>query len=132
MRTRTALLAAVLATAVAGPTFAQAPAAPAPNQGRDCFYGGSVNGFRAVDNSTVLLSIGTKQVYEVKLMSPSIDVKWANGIALVSRGGGNFICSALDADLVVPGISGPERYPVTSIRHLTPEQVAALPARDRP
>lgn len=131
MTIKTALLAAALATtALAGPVLAQAPAPQ--NQGRDCFYGGSVDGFRAVNNSTVLLSVGTKQVYEVKLFSPSVDVKWANGIALVSRGGGNFICSNLDADLVVPGISGPERFPVTAIRHLTPEQVAALPAKQRP
>ncbi len=128
MTVRTALIAGALAAAaLAGQALAQAPA-----QNRDCFYGGNVNGFQAVDNSTVLLSIGTKQVYEVKLMSPSIDVKWASGIALVSRGGGNFICSALDADLVVPGVTGPERFPVTSIRHLTPEQVAALPPKDRP
>jgi Family of unknown function (DUF6491) len=130
MTIKTALIAGALAAAaVAGPSLAQAPAAP---QNRDCFYGGNVNGFRATDNSTVLLSIGTKQIYEVKLFSPSIDVKWANGIALVSRGGGNFICSNLDADLVIPSISGPERYPVTSIRHLTPAEIAAIPKKNLP
>lgn len=136
MTIKTVLLAAALATAtLTGASLAQEPAAPNPasgGQGRDCFYGGSVNGFRAIDNATVLLSVGAKQVYEVKLFSPSVDVKWASGIALVSRGGGNFICSNLDADLVVPGVNGPERFPVTAIRHLTPEQVAALPAKQRP
>ena len=131
MTLKTALVASVLAAAaLAGPGLAQTPGSPAAK--RDCFYGGNVNGFNAVDNSTVLLSIGTKQIYEVKLFSPSIDVKWANGIALVSRGG-SFICSRLDADIVVPSTVGPaERFPVSAIRRLSPEEVAALPKKLKP
>jgi hypothetical protein len=81
----------------------------------------------------VLLNVGVHDIYEAKLFAPSNDLKWANGIALVSRGGGNFICSKLDAELVVPSTGiGPQRYPLTSLRHLTKAEVAAMPRKQRP
>lgn len=126
------LLAGVAAAALA--VQAQA-AAPAPaGQSRDCFWGRSLNGFHAVDDETLLLNVGVRDVYEAKLAAPSADLKWVNGVAVVARGGGNFVCSKLDADIVVPGTTGmgPQRFPVVSLRHLTPQEVAALPRKVRP
>lgn len=136
MKMKSALiLAALAATAIAGPSLAQTSAAQTSasgNQQRSCFYGGNLNGFNAIDNQTVLLRVGVREVYEAKLFSPSNDLKWVNGIALVSRGG-NFICSNLDADIVVPSNTmGPQKYPVTSLRRLTPAEVAAIPRKNRP
>jgi hypothetical protein len=126
MKTILAVFAATAAVAAAGQAGAQ-------NQQRSCFYGGAVNGFHAVDDQTVLLSVGVHDVYEAKLFSPSSELKWVNGLALVARGGGNFICSHLDADIVVPSTTmGPQRYPVTTLRHLTPAEVAAIPKKQRP
>jgi len=125
-------LAALAAMAIAG----QAAAAPAPvppaSQTRDCFYSGTIRGFSAVDDETVNLRVGGRNdIVQVKLFAPSNDLRFANGVALISRGG-SFICSKLDATLVVPGPAGPQRYPLTSLHRLTPQEVAVLPAKQRP
>ena len=55
-------------------------------------------------------------------------------LALVSHGS-SLICEGpnLDVDVVVRDIAaGRQRCPVTSIRKLTPDEVAALPADARP
>lgn len=130
-----ALTLTALAAQAPVPAAAQTVAGKASvDQTRDCFWGRSLNGFRALDNETLLLNVGLRDVYEAKLAAPSVDLKWVNGVALVARGGGNFICSRLDADIVVPGASGmgPQRYPLTSLRRLTPQEVAAIPKKNRP
>ncbi len=122
-------LAAVAALAIAGQAAAQAPSQP-----RDCFYSGNVRGFSAVDDETVNFQVGGRNdIVQVKLFHPSNDLKFASGIALISRGG-SYICSKMDATVVVPGLTGgdAQRYPVTSIRRLNPQEVAALPAKQRP
>lgn len=127
MKTRFTL--ALAALAIAGQAAAQAPAAA---QTRDCFYSGAIRGFSAVDDETLNLRVGGRNdIVQIKLFAPSNDLKFANGVALISRGG-SFICSKLDATLVVPGPAGPQRYPVTSIRRLTAQEVATLPAKQRP
>ena len=127
----TLALAAVAAMTIAGHAAAQATGQPAA-QTRDCFYVGTIRGFSAVDDETVNLRVGGRNdIVQIKLFAPSNDLKFANGVALISRGG-SFICSKLDATLVVPGPAGPQRYPVTSIRRLTAQEVAALPAKQRP
>ena len=132
MKTRfTLALATAAALAIAGQAAAQAPASAAA-QARDCFYSGAARGFSAVDDETLNLRVGGRSdIVQIKLFAPSNDLKFANGVALISRGG-SFICSKLDATLVVPGPAGPQRYPVTSIRRLTAQEVAALPAKQRP
>ena len=133
-KTLSLILAATAVAAFAGPSLAKAPAKPAAPSHSDCFYGRNLSGFTAVDDSTLLLNVGVRDVYEAKLFSPSTDLRWVNGVALLARGGGNFVCSKMDADIIVPnqvGI-GPQRYPVASLRHLTPQEVAAIPKNKRP
>jgi hypothetical protein len=127
----TLALAAMAAMAIAGQAAAQATAQPAA-QTRDCFYVGTIRGFSAVDDETVNLRVGGRNdIVQIKLFAPSNDLRWTNGVALVSRGG-SFICSKLDAELIVPGPTGPQRYPVSSVHRLTPQEVAALPNKQRP
>ena len=131
MKTGFTLAFATAALAIAGQAAAQAPA-PAAAQTRDCFYSGNIRGFSAVDDETLNLRVGGRSdIVQIKLFAPSNDLKFANGVTLISRGG-SFICSKLDATLVVPGPAGPQRYPVTSIRRLAAQEVAALPAKQRP
>lgn len=61
------------------------------------------------------------------------DLNWTNRMALVSRGS-SMICvgSGLGTSIVTRGPTGRQRCQVRSIIGLTPEQVAALPARERP
>ena len=114
---------------------APATAAKAPARPHECFYSGNIRGFSAVDDETVNFQVGGRNdIVQVKLFAPSNDLKWANGIALVSRGG-SYICSKFDATVVVPGATtgiGPQRYPISSIRRLNAQEVAALPDKQRP
>jgi hypothetical protein len=122
-----------LVAALAAATFAAGAAQAAADPPRDCFYSRNVRGFSAVDDETVNFQVGGRNdIVQVKLFAPSNDLKFANGIALINRGGGNFICSKLDADVVVPGVSFSQRYPIASMRRLNAQEVAALPAKQRP
>ncbi|HTK36404.1 MAG TPA: DUF6491 family protein [Caulobacteraceae bacterium] len=126
----TALTAAVLAAAF-GDLAAAAPAKPANRDKAGCFYARNVDGFAAVDDQTVNIRVGVKDVYQLTLFSPSQDLAFTQGIALKAKGG-DWICSALDATVVVRSPIGPQSIPVNTIKKLTPAQVAALPAKARP
>lgn len=100
---------------------------------RQCFYARSVNAFNAPDDRTVYIRAGVRDVYELRIFGTCPDIDWNNRIALVSRGGGGYVCSGFDADLVVPdGPFGPQRCTVRAVKKLTPEEVEALPPKHRP
>lgn len=125
------LLASALASGTAA--FAAEPAAkpaakPAANA---CFRAQDVNGWTAVDDKTVNVRVGVKDIYQLTLFSPSTDIDWSQHIGLESRGG-SWICSSMDATIIVPGAIGPQRTPVTAIRKLSPDEVAALPRNEKP
>ena len=100
-------------------------------KGRQCFWARDVNGFSAVDDDTVNLRVGVKDVYQLELMGPCHDIDWAQKIAIQSRNG-SFICSGLDAVLIAPSPIGPQRCHVRTVRKLTPEEVMALSDKDKP
>jgi len=102
------------------------------NTQRACFYANDVDGFAAQDDRIVNVRVGVNDVYQFELFAPCPDVRWNETLGLQTRGGSNFICSGLDAEIVSPTPIGPQRCPVTNIRKLTPEEVAALPKGARP
>jgi hypothetical protein len=108
-----------------------ADAAAKSSHARHCFHDSDINGFAASDDQHVFVRVGVKDVYEFKLLGPCPDINWTQRLGLISQGGG-FICSGLDADLVVPSPIGPQRCAVRDVRKLTPAEVAALPPRFRP
>ena len=130
---------ALLAMASAGLAMsgfaAQAPAATQakPKPSNACFYGSQTDGFSAANDTTVYVRSGIRDIYELKLFAPCIDVDWAQRIALRSHGS-DFICEGtnVDYEVISPSPIGRQRCQVTSVRKLTPEQVAALPKKDRP
>ena len=95
---------------------------------RQGFFASTVSSFSAVDERTVHVRVGVKDVYRLDLFGRCPDVDWNQQIALVSRGG-NSICSGLDATIITKGPIGPQRCPVSKVTKLTPEEVAALKAR---
>lgn len=125
--------AALCALSLAAPAFAGqdagAPAAkPAPKPARSCFRAQEVDGFNAVDKQTVDVSVGVKDVYRLTLFSPSPDIDWTLRIGIESRGS-SWICQGLDATIIVPGPMGIQRYPVTAIRKLSPDEIKARKKR---
>lgn len=113
----------VLAALVsAGPVLA-ADAKPERSKS-SCFRPDDVNGFTVIDDRTVDVTISPKNVYRLTLFSPSPDIDWSLRIGIYSRGR-SWVCSGYDAEIIVPEATGRRRYPVTEVRKLTPEELAA-------
>lgn len=129
------LAATVLAATVLAATLALAAgaagAADKPAEPRQCFWTRQADGFAAQDDRTVNVRVGARDVYQFQMMGSCPDIDWNQRIALVSRGGDS-ICTGLDAEIVTRSPIGPMRCPVSHIRKLTPEEIAALPRKARP
>jgi hypothetical protein len=131
------LAAASLALALAVPTFAAAdptPAANTPAHHNACFWQQSVTGFAAHDDSAIYLRVNVRDVYELKMFGNCFDLSWLHHIGLQTHGMSD-ICEGTnpDVDVVVRDIGiGHQRCPVTSVRKLTPAEIAALPKDARP
>jgi len=113
-----------------------APASkPAPRAGVSCFWVRDVDGFSAPDNQTLYVRVGVKQVYKLTLFGNCMDISWVHHVGLVTPRGLANICEGTNPALDVVdrelGV-GRERCPVTEVRKLTPDQVAALPKGQRP
>lgn len=131
-RSVSVLSALVLTAAVSAPALAQTPAPeaapaakakPSKSSGRDgCFFADNIRGYQVVDDKTLNVEISRKEVYELKLFYSSFELDTALRIGIKSRGGGSWICSPLDAEVIVPETIR-HSYPVQSIRRLTPEEV---------
>ena len=102
------------------------PPAQAAAGGRQCFNALSVNDFDAIDNDTVLVKVGTRNIYKLDIVGVCPDIDWSQRIAIRATGGSSFICESMDAELLVPSPTGLQRCPVVGIQKLTPEQAAAL------
>jgi len=131
MKPRLLISAALAAATLLGGLAAATTASAAPGEKRQCFYSRNVNGYQAVDDQTVNIRVGVKDIYQLTLLAPSSDIDWAWRIGIESRGG-SFICSGLDATLIVPTDIGPQRFPVSQVRKLSANEVAALPRKQRP
>ena len=126
--------AVVLAVAAAvctqlGPS-AMAQAKP-KDASRSCFYARDVSSWAPAGNETVNLRVNVRDYYQLKLAGPCPNIDWDQGIGIEHRGS-NWICSGLDATIIARGPSGPNRCPAISVRKLSPEEVAALPPRQKP
>jgi hypothetical protein len=121
------MVAALAPAAITNPAAADtaSPAAAGKAQ-RSCFYSRDVQGFHAVDDNTVDLTVGVNDVYRLTTMGSCADVDSAEGIGVKTHAGGDFICDSLDIDLIVPRIGGgTNRCPVSAMRKLTPEEAKA-------
>jgi hypothetical protein len=93
-----------------------------------------VNNFAAHDDHAVYLRVGVNQVYELKMFGNCFDLSWLHRLGIRAIDGSD-ICEgdAANVELFTRDIAtGPQRCPVTSVRKLTPPEVAALPKDARP
>lgn len=130
----TSLLALALAGAISAGTTTPPPVAAATRQeAQHCFWVRSVDSFRSVDSKTVYVRASMRDVYELKLFAPCLDVDWAHHIGLRARGSSN-VCEGRSTWLEVYVRAPRKRQTcqVSSVRYLTPAEVAALPAAARP
>ena len=97
---------------------------------RDCFIASSVRGFTPIDDTTVNLSVGIRDVYELKMLGYCRDIDWSHSIGVRTRTGSSMICTndPMNVELLVPDsmhASGAERCRVHKIRKLSADEVAA-------
>ncbi len=121
-----------LAAAAAGCASETTTTAVASTNGRQCFFLRDINNFQAVNDTTVNLRVGVSDIYRVTLFAPCPDARFTEGMAVRTTGGDSTICNPLDAELIVPTGIGPQRCPLSDIRKLSPQEVAALAPRERP
>jgi hypothetical protein len=125
-----ALVGAALLVAVA--LGSAAPAAAADKSRDACFARREIDGFSAPDDHTVYVRVGANRIYRLDLMIKCTNLTFRQGIGLESQPANAFICSPLEATVVYHDTGILERCPVKAIHKLTPDEIAALPKKDRP
>ncbi len=125
------VLGSLAVSAAAQPPPAPPPKPPAPA----CFWVSNVTNFAANDTNTLYLKVGFKQTWRLSLFANCFQLNWVHRVGLRSRGVSSNVCEGSN-----PGLSvvlrdtavGRQSCPVTDVRRLTPDEVAALPKNARP
>ena len=130
------VLAATLALGATVQTSSAQPIGvpPLPRPKPSCFWANRIENFAAADDQTLYLRVGQRDVYQAKLFASCFNIGWVHRIGLVSRSS-SLICEGPNpnVDVVTRDVAaGRQRCPVTGIRKLTPDEVAALPKGSRP
>jgi hypothetical protein len=130
MSTRSWIVGAFAAVCAAG---AFAPPALADEQ-HPCFFINQWEGWHATDANTVYLRVNIKDIYRLDLSAGSQELTWPGFYHLVSvTRGPDSVCSPLDLQLALSDGRGfYQPLIVKTITKLTPEQIDALPKKDRP
>ncbi|HVJ01100.1 MAG TPA: DUF6491 family protein [Sphingomonas sp.] len=104
-----------------------------PREPRRCFLPREVRNFTAVNSTTVNVRVG-RDIYRIETFGFCPDLGWTNRMAIRTTGGSSMICvgSGLGVSILTRGPSGRRSCQVRSIRALTPQEIQALPRRDRP
>ncbi len=125
------VLALALSATAAGPP--SGAAAATPYRGPACFWSRNIDSFAAPDDRTLYLRVGVRDVYELRLFAPCLDVDWTQHLAVRSRGS-SWICEGRNSNVEIfsPSPIGHQRCVVDSVRKLNPDEIAALPRRARP
>lgn len=129
MKSPAIALALGLAVIVGAPL---APISASAAERTPCFFVSQWKGWSAPEPGMLYLKVGMRDVYRVDL-NPRTQKVHTLGTFLVSKARSSSICSHMDLDLQLADSTG-MREPlfVRSLTKLTPEQVAAIPRKDRP
>ena len=113
---------------------AAAQAAPGPDAKAGCFSTRSWDGWSAsADGDTLYLRVDRRDVYRVDLTKGSHVRKDADRFLINQVRGSDWVCSPLDLQLTLSDHQGfREPLIARALRKLTPQEVAALPAKERP
>ena len=123
-----ATAALVLGTAA----IAQAAANPA-TPAEQCFRSRDMSNHRRVDDQTLYLKVGVKDVYRLQSKGKCFTgLTSTEPLVIKTTGGSGMICRPLDLDLSVKHGNIATPCIVDSITKLTPEEVAAIPKGQKP
>lgn len=97
---------------------------------RQCFNVDQVHGFSAPDRDTLLLNVGSNRTFKVETNGFCHDLDTAISIGLAPDLGSGRACTGDRARVVVPNSLSPGACRVRIIGMMTPEETAALKARN--
>ena len=113
-----------------------ASAAPAADtNGRRCFTVNDWNGWSSPSPDVLYLAVNFRDVYKAELTQPVQGLDPAYTVLISDETGPQSICSAVDLHLIMTrrgGGGGRRGLIARSLTRLTPEEIAAIPKRDRP
>ena len=120
-------LAAGAALACAGPSQAAA------HKSQQCFSARELQNFASAGIDTLNIRVNLHDYYQLKLLGACTDLPWAERIGIETHGS-SFICSGLDATVIVPSQAGgpPQRCMATVLRKMSPAEVQSLPPKQKP
>ena len=97
-----------------------------------CFSTGRISNFRVADPNLVHIRVG-RDVYRLDMLGPCRDLNWTGRMRLVTSGSST-VCTGpgLGTSIVSRTSTGRQRCQVQRITGLSAEEVAALPAGQRP
>jgi hypothetical protein len=130
-----AVLAAFAALTSCAPVASGGPTGPAVSNARQCFNVNQVTNFRQGRGGELFIRVLRSDVYELNTAGGCFELDSAIQLALIPDGGltGARLCTDDWARIVVPGsTANPGVCRVQVRRALTPQEVAALPASQRP
>ncbi|CAN5116967.1 hypothetical protein BH09PSE2_BH09PSE2_08610 [soil metagenome] len=118
---------------LAGAAHAAAPASDAPPRAERCFSVEDVQRYHGHGDQTLILRTRTDRYYAVGFVGscPNVLRPDAN-VVLSSRGASSLICNANDLRATITASGFPQTCAVSSLKGLSPAEVAALPDKDRP
>lgn len=98
-----------------------------------CFRMSQIRGHKKLDNQTLVVEVGKGAIYRWEMGGQCLaGTSSSDPLILEPAGGSDVICKPIDLNLKIQ--TGPIASPciIKSFTRLTPEQVAALPAKARP
>jgi hypothetical protein len=126
MRASTMFVMTALAATVAAGAVAASPSTD------PCFLQRNINGFAAPNDRTLYVRVGVRDVWRLDLMTDCTGLTFRNSLALQGSPTGPWICHPLEATVINRQGGFPMRCPVSALHKLTPDEIAAIPKRDRP
>jgi hypothetical protein len=123
--------------AFAAVTFAATSALADADAGattHNCFHSRDWVGWKAPSPNVLLVKVGANGVWRLDLQQGSDQLKYPD-VHITNRNmKSTWLCVPSDFNLLLSDTHGIVREPliVTSVRQLTPEEIDAIPQRDRP
>ena len=112
-----------------------ASAAPAADtNGRRCFTVNDWHGWSSPSPDVLYLAVNFRDVYKATLARPVEGLNLVDTVVISDETGLRSVCDAVDLHLTMTHRRGGSRQGliVRSLTRLTPEEIAAIPKKDRP
>ena len=94
--------------------------------GRQCFNASTISGFVEATRDHVIVNTGPRDYYRLDTFAPCEDLDFRETIAIKATSGSPWVCSGMDAELIVPSTIGPHTCMLRNMRKLSPVEVQAL------